>query len=30
MSKITGRLENWAYNSKSNTLIGEIYEDANG
>lgn len=28
--KITGRLENWAYNSKSNTIVGEIYNDANG
>lgn len=30
MSNITGRLENWAYNAKSNTLVGEIYDDVNG
>ena len=28
--KVTATIENWAYNKKSNTIVGEIYNDANG
>ena len=27
---ITARIEDWAYHKKSNTIIGHIYDDANG
>lgn len=27
MSKVTARIENWAFNKKQNVIIGDIYDD---